>query len=424
MKSKSLGRIAFRTLLAAGMSLGVVGAIGAVSSVAAANPNNWYVKGTGTPLGALVATLTDPGAHSNDFFGMVAAVSGDTAVVGAPGTNSDVGMAYIYVKGASGWPDQPAATLNPANLPGTEGFGSAVAVSGNTAVVDYVVGDVGHVYIYVRGASGWSNFPTAMLSSPVADDGFGSALAVSGNTLVIGAANTNSGVGAAYIYVKGASGWPTTPTKTLPAPSANLDHYFGRSVAVSGNTVIVGASNNVNPPQAGAAYIYVKGTSGWPAKPTVKLSNPEKTGKHAFGVYVQVSGNTAVVSAPATKYYAGVVYVYVRGASGWPEQATVTLSDPAAHSEDDFGDISVSVSGNTLAVAAIDAHRFAGAAYIYVKGASGWPTTPTTTLSNPPPASNMFFGTSMAVSGNTMLVGDLGGPNNSDDAGFVYIYRA
>jgi FG-GAP repeat len=372
MKSKSLGRIAFRTLLVAGMSLGVVGAIGAVSSVAAANPNNWYVKGTGTPLGALVATLTDPGAHSNDFFGMVAAVSGDTAVVGAPGTNSDVGMAYIYVKGASGWPDQPAATLNPANLPGTEGFGSAVAVSGNTAVVDYVVGDVGHVYIYVRGASGW----------------------------------------------------PTTPTKTLPAPSANLDHYFGRSVAVSGNTVIVGASNNVNPPQAGAAYIYVKGTSGWPAKPTVKLSNPEKTGKHAFGVYVQVSGNTAVVSAPATKYYAGVVYVYVRGASGWPEQATVTLSDPAAHSEDDFGDISVSVSGNTLAVAAIDAHRFAGAAYIYVKGASGWPTTPTTTLSNPPPASNMFFGTSMAVSGNTMLVGDLGGPNNSDDAGFVYIYRA
>jgi hypothetical protein len=372
-----------------------------------------------TPGEALLAALSDPAAHSADFFGEIVAVSGNTAIVGAPGTTSDVGAAYIYVKGPSGWPEQPTVALAP-NSAESKGFGESVAVSENTAVVGGAVGNAGAAYIYVKGASGWPERPTTTLLAPAGDDSFGSALAVSGHTLVVGAEAANSDAGAAYIYVKGASGWPTTPTTTLSNPGTHSDDYFGESVAASGNTVIVGATNMTNPPDAGAAYIYVKGASGWPERPTVRLSDPTAKLHDWFGYSVAVSGNTAVVSATAASSYAGAAYIYVKSASGWPEQPTVSLSDPATHSEDAFG-YSVAVSGNKTVVGAVDTRSHAGAAYIYVKGASGWPATPTTTLSNAGAQSNDLFGVSVAASGNTAVVGALGPPS---DAGAVFIYRA
>ena len=84
-------------------------------------------------------------------------------------------------------------------------------------------------------------------------DKFGWSVAVSGTTAVVGAGGT-LGQGAAFIYTKGASGWPTTPTKTLSDPTATSGDKFGWSVAVSGTTAIVGAPGTNS--SAGAAYIY------------------------------------------------------------------------------------------------------------------------------------------------------------------------
>src|ERR1700722_3694744 len=109
-----------------------------------------------TPIGALLATLSDPGATGYSYFGVSLAVSGKTAIVGAYGPNSDAGAAYIYVKGASGWPTTPTVTLSDPAASGGDLFGESVAVSGTTAIVGAAGtnSDAGGAYIYVKGASG------------------------------------------------------------------------------------------------------------------------------------------------------------------------------------------------------------------------------------------------------------------------------
>jgi hypothetical protein len=323
-----------------------------------------------TPLDALLAKLKDPAATAGDSFGYSVAVSGTTAVVGASDAftdrESNAGEAYIYVKGTSGWPTKPTATLkDPAATVGDDMFGSSVAMSGTTAVVGAPGTNkgAGVAYIYVKGSSGWPKSPTIELSDPAATraDAFGTSVAVSGKTVVVGAWGTNSYRGAAYIYVEGTSGWPTTPTTTLTDPKASADDEFGYSVAVSGTTTVVGASGTS---PGGAAYIYVKGMSGWPTTPTTKLFDPAARANDSFGWSVAISGKTTVVGDDdGGKSRAGVAYIYVKGTSGWPTTPTTTLTSPAAIPVS-LG-YSVAVSGKTAVVGAPGTSSSAGATYIY-----------------------------------------------------------
>ena len=195
-----------------------------------------------------------------------------------------------------------------------------------------------------------------------ADDSFGSSVAVSEKTVVVGARSADSGTGAVYTYVKGVSGWPKKPAVTLTDPAATFGDEFGSFVAVSGKTVIVGAYGTDS--VSGETYIYVEGTSGWPTTPTTKLTDPAATSYDIFGFSVAISDTTAVVGAYGTNTEAGTAYIYVKDASGWPKKPTTALSDPAATAGDDFGS-SVAVSGKTGVVGASGTNSAAGAAYIY-----------------------------------------------------------
>jgi hypothetical protein len=240
---------------------------------------------------------------------------------------------------------------------------------------------------------------------------------MSGKTVAIGAPNTDSSGGAVYIYVKGHSGWPTTPTTTLSNPVHARPALFGTSVAVSGDTVLVGARGQN--PRSGAAYIYVRGASGWPTTPTAKLADPGND-SNFFGWSVAVSGTIAIVGAPYDTSKAGTVLIYVKGSSGWPLTPTAKLSDPAATQNDLFG-WSLAISGTTVVVGAYGTTSDTGAAYIYVKGSSGWPMTPTAKLSDPAATNGDYFGWAVAMSGETVVVG---APETNSGIGAGYIYKA
>ena len=108
---------------------------------------------------------------------------------------------------------------------------------------------------------------------------------------------------------------------------------------MAGTTAVVGADDTGANSSAGAAYIYEKGASGWPTTPTVTLTDPAATAGDEFGfsVAVAVTGTTVIVGAPLTSSSEGAAYIYVKGASGWPTTPTVTLTDPAATADDNFG---------------------------------------------------------------------------------------
>jgi hypothetical protein len=353
-------------------------------------------------------------------------------VIGAPGPGSPTipvygnpwtpgsGTADIYVKGPGGWPTTPTVSLqDPAATQGDAFGGGAhgVAVSGKTVIIGAygTSSGAGAAYVYVRGPGGWPTTPTVTLQDPAAKSGdnFGFSISLSGRTAIIGA----PGGEAAYIYHETQAGWPATPTVELDALSGGL---FGSAVSISRKTAIVGAYA-AGTGRSGEAYVYVKDSSGWPTTPTVTLQDPQATANDVFGNYVAVSGDTALISDVghgADSSAIGTAYMYVRGPSGWPTTPTVTLLDPAGKAGDAFS-ASLTVSGN-LALVGDGANSTTDAVYAYVRTDSGWPSTPTVTLQDPqtrPAFPGDGFGQSLSISGASLLIG---APRVNDDAGVAY----
>ena len=270
------------------------------------------------------ATATEDAILNNyhntiyDFFGYSVSISGDTVVVGArgdddSGTNS--GSAYIFLKPESGW---TRATEN-AKLLASDGatedrFGYRVAISGDTVAIgadhdDDAGTDTGSVYLYEKPGTGWidANQSAKLTASDSEDYHYlGSSLAISGDTVVAGAygdGNLGTNAGAVYLYEKPSTGWiDTNQSAKLTAFDGTDDDYFGYGVAISADTVVVGAyrDDNLDTDNSGSAYIYEKPNSGWiNTVESTKLTAFDAAADDYFGVSVAVSSDTIIVGAHA-----------------------------------------------------------------------------------------------------------------------------
>jgi len=376
----------------------------------------------------LLATMANPDI-GGDYFGNSVGISGNTAVVGAYMSNPNWnGTANVFVRNGSGWPTTPNVILDdPVTANAGDQFGDGVAISANTIVVgaSWTNTQAGAAYVYERQASTWPEEPTVTLpGTPFAQ--FGYSVATSKNVIAVGAPALDGGNGAAYIYVRSSSGWPTTPTATLLDPGLSNQEgvdRFGLAVAVSRNSVFVGSPGAAYPQLGtgvGAAYVYVRNSSGWPTTPTVVLSQPGGSAGDGFGGSLAATGTTAVVSAAGTDG-GGDAYVFQHTASGWKSTPKVTMADPGQDATDGFG-ISVAISGGTIAVSTPYAANAGGAGYLYFRRASGWPKAPSISLIDPNMADNFpdEFGRSVGVSNSTVLIGAV---STDTDSGAAYIYR-
>jgi len=270
-------------------------------------------------------------------------------------------------------------------------------------------------------------------SDGTGSDALGSSVAVSGDTVVVGAPTDDVGAtanqGSAYVFVKPASGWANaTETAKLTASDGASGDQLGFSVAVSGDTVVAGASlDNVGAnADQGSAYVFVKPASGWAsATETAKLTASDGASGDELGRSVAASGDTVVGGAwlddaPAANQ--GSAYVFVKPASGWAsatQTAKLTASDGAAG--DNLG-VSITVSGDTVVAGApaddIGVNANQGSAYVFVKPASGWGSaTETEKLTASDGAGGDQFGLSVAVSGDTVVAGA-----PVDGAGSAYVF--
>jgi len=226
------------------------------------------------------AMLTAPDGGSGELFGMAVAISGDTLAVGCPrddgAAGTDQGSVYIFVRSGTTWSQQ--AKLLPSDPVALDLFGwAAIALQGDTLLVGAVdshggsgVG-TGAAYVFVRNGTSWTQEARLLASDGAADDDFGNAAALDGDTAVIGAGTDNGPAGAdqgsAYVFVRSAGVW--TQQDQLRASDAQAGDNFGVSVAVSSDTVVVGApfedssASGVDGNQAdnsasnsGAAYVF------------------------------------------------------------------------------------------------------------------------------------------------------------------------
>jgi hypothetical protein len=458
------------------------------------------------PTFAQQAYLKAHNAGAEDQFGSAVAISGDTIVIGAPYEDgysngaTNAGAAYVFVRSGATWSQQ--AYLNSPNTGAGDEFGSAVAISGDTIVVgvtkedsnatgvngnyfDNSAPESGAAYVFVRSGIIWGYQAYLKASNTEANDNFGKAVAISGDTLIVGAHNesssatgvngnqadnSSSAAGAAYVFVRSGAAW--SQQAYLKASNTGAYDFFGSAVAISGDTVVVGAyaedsnatgingnqaDNSV--PNAGAAYIFVRSSTTWSQQAYLKASN---TGRDEFGSAVAISGDTIVVGAPLEDSSAtgvngnqadnsaidpGAAYVFVRSGAVWSQQAYLKASNTEVTGffalGDEFGK-AVAISGDTIVVGArressnangVDGDQNdnsalqAGAAYVFVRSSATWSQRAYLKAS----ISDGYdqFGSAVAISSDTILVGapseDSSGPgseidNSANNAGAAYVF--
>lgn len=370
------------------------------------------------PMWTEQTRLSGSDAADGDAFGWSVAVSGDTAIIGAPkkqnGANREQGQAYVYFRSGTSWSEQ--AKLVASDGADNDHFGRSVAIDESTAVVGAYSKTVGtgiwqgQAYVYVRSGSRWSEQAKLVASDGETEDAFGTSVSISGDTIIIGADSKQVGghlrQGQAYIYVRTGPSW-SQQAKLVGSDSASFD-YFGDSVAISLDTAIVGAcgkSVGTNGGQ-GQAYVYVRSGTSWIEQ--AKLAGSDGAPHDCFGYSVALSRNTAVVGAHLKDVGAnsaqGQAYVYVRSGTSWAEQAKLVASDGAA--VDNFG-FAVAVSGDTAVVGAAErqvrGNPQQGQGYVYTRAGAAW--VEQAILDGSDGATGDQFGAAVAASGDTVVLG-------------------
>jgi hypothetical protein len=312
-----------------------------------------------------------------------------------------------------------------------DNFGISVAISGDTVVVgSLTLGSQEIVaHIFRKSALGWRDtLPIAALRQPSPRTAFGSSVAIDGDTVVVGSGSFDSGIpGVAYVFVRPATGWTNmTPTAIL-TPSDSMDSDFGQTVSISGNTIVAGDSTFNS--STGEAYVYVKPAAGWAnTTETAKLTASDGVPNDNLGASVSIDGSTIAVGAPQINAGTGKAYVFVEPATGWADitqTAELTASDALSNFSVGY---SISVGGDNILVGAPSGYyrnSFPGNAYLFTKPSGGWANmTQTAELLPADGKPDDAFGDSVAIAGKTAAVGAprRGGlPVNLE--GGIYVFR-
>lgn len=449
------------------------------------------------------------------YFGAALSLSGDTLAVGAAfessnakGVNgnqndttaSGAGAVYVYARAGGVWSQQ--AYLKASNTRTSAAFGTSVALVGDTLAVgapgessaatgidgnqsDTSARAAGAVYVFRRSAGVWSQEAFVKASNTRADTAFGGAVAISGDTLAVGAKAESSkspGIngdqtdasmplaGAVYVFTRSGATW--SQQAYVKASNPRFSALFGSAVALSGDTLAVGApgensnATGVNGDQtnqsasgAGAVYVFTRSAGTWSQEAYVKASNTRASS--AFGTSVAVTGDTLAVGAEhetsaatgiggdqsdTSAKDAGAVYMFTRNAGMWSQEAYIKASNTRAGAR--FGNV-VALAGDVLAVGAPfeasaakgiggdpndSSAKGAGAVYLFARASAAWSQQAYVKAPNSGASAGFgcaltFFDTELGV-GSSGEASDAkgvdGDPNNTlvPQSGAAYLYLA
>lgn len=352
---------------------------------------------SGSPANWTALPLENSGVLG--IFGVSVSLDSSELLAGAP--DDYYGAVASYGFDGTSWASQINLTAMDVYA---DYFGSAAAISSDTAVIDSVFSEsssasTSFVNIYGRDQKGIWQLEQSIsrtAGDDVSDVNFCSLAAIDGDTIGIGdprqsfGDSSDSDKGAAYIYKRGESAW-TRDAVLLDFSGAGGDD-FGCSVSLSGNTAVVGAPGaNSN---IGSAFVFVQSGGTWGLQQ--RLTPSDGVSRDYFGVATAVSGNTLVVGAP---YHAGkgAAYLYTRSGTTWTFQHEITAAD--SMSGDHFG-APVTMAGNTLAIGAPRKSPNGG---VYIYTISGGAATLQQQLDHT--SARAFFGIALGLYGNQLVVG-------------------
>jgi hypothetical protein len=362
-------------------------------------------------------------------------VSGNHMIVGAPGADGSAGQVTIYERNpATGTFDSVMTISSP--VAGLGQFGFDVAINESYAVVGApaVNGHQGAVYVFEKTAGAWGTAPVATLLAdiPTSNDYFGYSVAIDGERIVVGTPFDDDGAtdaGSTFVFELQAGEW--VQTAKLTANSAAGDG-FGGSVDISGDHIVVGAqSADIYGSSSGVAYVFALQGEDWSA-PTSLLPIDGADASHNFGE-VAIDGNTIVIGAHANSFGGAgdAAYVYELVDDTW--QGVAILRDPDLLGDDGnetaFGQ-RVDISGDLIVVGDIETASSVepdpdeGSAYVYQRTGGVWNDTPVQELSSADLSAHDQFGAGIAIDGTTVVVGAYADDTEfGTNAGSVYVFN-
>ena len=373
--------------------------------------------------------LTAADGAANDEFGISVALSGDRALIGAyqdddDGTSS--GSAYVFdLSGGTSW--SQTTKLTAADGAVTDRFGVSVSLFGDRALIGARWDDdngtsSGSAYVFDLIGETWSQTTKLTAADGAAGDNFGLSVSLSGDSALIGAHlddDNGSNSGSAYVFDLNAGTWLQT-AKFTTTDGAESD-FFGGSVSLSGDRLLIGAyQDDDNGNNSGSAYVFDLSGGTW--SQTAKISNDGAAGDF-FGYSVSLSGDRVLVGAyqdDDNGNASGSAYVFDLIGETWSRTVKLTADDGEA--DDNFG-YSVSLSGDRALVGAIldDSNgTSSGSAYVFDLNGGTWLQTAKLIAEDGAVADT--FGFSVSISGDRALIGALGDDDNGSNSGSVYVF--
>lgn len=358
---------------------------------------------------------------TNSQFGIAVDIEGDTAVVGAVGTlaGNPAGSAYVFFRFNGSWNLQTVLTPNDPTPP--KSFGNSVSISGNTVVIGAggSTTEIGAAYVFLRSGSSWAQQAKLTASDGAINDLFGAVVALDANTAVIGARLDDVAAsvdqGSAYVFVRSGTSW-TQQAKLTANDGATTDN-FGIAVDVIGNTVIIGANqdDNTTLTDNGSAYVYTRSGTVWTQLTKLIANDTVTNGK--FGRAVDFNTPTELVVG-ATGSDAGYIFKFDLGA--WVPEAKLVPASGFVQAG-----ISVAMQGDIVLLGdnfnTVNGSANAGAIYVFARTGATWTEVDRLTASDSAVQDQMGF--SLAYDGNAAIAGaafkDLG-PNTNQGVAYTF----
>ncbi|MGZ4962619.1 MAG: hypothetical protein ACXWKG_02480 [Limisphaerales bacterium] len=377
------------------------------------------------PVVDTVTKLEPSDPMTNQFFGTSVAIDNGTAAVGA--LNDPFGAVYIYDLVGGNWVQtQKVVDATPVGLPVS--FGASVALQGDLLVVGQPQGffnenfDLsGQVFIFRRiGGVFVYQQKLLELDPPPPQSGFGTAVALSGTTIAVGNPMDPNGPGSGAVSIFTNNGTSWNLQAKITAPVGTFQAFFGVSVALDGNTLLAGA-NQVG--VSGAAYVFVRSGTTWTLQQT--LLSPVPHTAEDFGTSVALQGDTGVVGAPglASPLAGGAVFIFHHTGSNWGFQQELQGTD-GTNSALSFGN-SVSILNGTIVVGApfrmLNGQRVGGADVFEFNGTS-WVLAQH--LVAPDPSAEAQFGHAVDIGPSGIIVGAPLDSHLAPNAGSAYIFSS
>ena len=361
------------------------------------------------------------GGPSDQFAGAVS-IDGTVAVVGASGDDdggSGAGAAYVFRFNGTDWVQEQKLTASDAAA--FDEYGIAVGVSGDSIVVgaprnDLPVGNnAGAAYVYVFNGATWDEQQRLLATGGALGDRFGHSVAIDGDTVLVGAINdddvaANSGSG--YVFTRTGTTWTEQDKLTVAIPTGT-NPQLGHSAALEGDVAVLGAWQDAPAGMfsVGAAYVFRRTGTTWSQEQ--KLTASDAANFRWFGQSVSISGNTIAVGAfgdqAAGLGESGGAYFFTFDAT-WTEQDNVNASDAAAN--DRFG-WSIALDGDTAVIGTDGASE----AYLFTRTGGVW--SEQTMLNSADPGVSGEYAYSVGLDAETAVIGDRSGASGNGIA-FVF----